>query len=112
MRELLAKRVVLVAGALLLAAPLVLIGGPPARAQEFPRTGFESVATADGALGTVFNPALVGLRYPGELFLDYTRDEFGNDVTYDALAAIHGFGLRYSRQVGVEQRFGFTLAGG
>jgi protease-4 len=111
MRELVAKRLVPVAAPLLFAAVL-LIAAPRARAQEFPRTGFESVGTADGALGTVFNPALVGLRYPGELFLDYTRDEFGNDVTYDALAAIHGLGLRYTRQVGVEQRFGFTLAGG
>ncbi|HTO89659.1 MAG TPA: signal peptide peptidase SppA [Candidatus Sulfotelmatobacter sp.] len=92
---------------------LVVLGASrPARAAEFPRTGFEGVATADGALGTIFNPALVGLRHPGELLLDYTRDEFGNDVTCDALGAIHGFGLRYTRHVNVEQRFGFSLAGG
>jgi len=74
--------------------------------------GHESVATADGALGTVFNPALVGLRYPSELLLGLTADEFGRDLRYDALWAGRGLGLRYTRWPGAARVAGATIAAG
>lgn len=74
--------------------------------------GHESVATADGALGTLFNPALVGLRYPSELRFASTLDDLGHDQRYDALAAWRSLGLRFTRWPGTAEVGGITLAGG
>lgn len=99
--------------ALGIACLFALAAAAPAPAQTaYPLQGHESVATADGALGTVFNPALVGLRYPSELLLGATFDEFGEGARYDALAALGGLGLRYTRWPGAAQIAGLSLAGG
>ena len=74
--------------------------------------GHEGVATADGALGMLFNPALVGMRYPSELFLADTRDDLDEDRRWDVLAAWRGLGLRYTRVPDQAQVVGATLAFG
>lgn len=86
----------------------------PAQAAILPPQleGHESVATADGALGTLFNPALVGLRYPSELLIAGTRDDLGQDRRWDVLTAWRGLGLRWTRIPDEAQVFGATLAFG
>ncbi len=74
--------------------------------------GFESVATADGALGTLFNPALVGLRYPSELLIADTRDDLHQDRRWDVLGAWRGLGVRWTRVPDQQDVIGATLAFG
>lgn len=96
-------------------APLTFIAmfSGAARAQDSGTlTGFDGVAVSDGALGTIFNPALVGLRYPSELFVSSTYDELGNHQRLDLLGSAGGFGLRYTHWPGAAQTAGVTLAGG
>jgi len=74
--------------------------------------GFESVANADGALGTIFNPALVGMRYPSELLIANTRDDRGHALRWDGLGAWRGLGVRWTRIPHQSQTLGGTLAFG
>ena len=84
-----------------------------ARAQEaWSLSGHETVATADGAAGTLYNPALIGLRYPSEVLLGGTWDDLGRDARFDVLGAWNDFGLRYSRWPGTAQVAGLSLAAG
>ena len=98
----------------LLALAAVLAAIPrAAHSQEvWSLSGHETVATADGAAGTLYNPALIGLRYPSEVLLGGTWDELGHDARFDVLGAWDDFGLRYSRWPGIAQVAGVTLAGG
>ncbi|MEO5616856.1 MAG: signal peptide peptidase SppA [Candidatus Eisenbacteria bacterium] len=76
-------------------------------AAGFPRHGLSSVSTADGALGAIVNPALIGLRYPSEMFLATTLDESSRAVAFDVLGAWRNVGARVTRVRGVERRIGF-----
>ncbi len=73
--------------------------------------GNESVAAADGAEGALYNPALVGLRYPAEVLVSFSRYNFERESN-DGLVSVNGTGLRFSRIKDQAQYFGFTQAVG
>ncbi len=69
------------------------------------------MATADGARGTLFNPATVGLRYPSEFLFSWTREQPRGQIN-QVLGSAGGFGLRATRVKDLAQTYGFSLAGG
>ena len=73
--------------------------------------GDESVATADGARGQLFNPATIGLRYHSEFLFSWTRENPGSEVNHGLFAA-GGFGLHATRIKDLMEAYGFSLAGG
>ena len=95
--------------ALALAAPAAAVAPTP----ELPLLlyGDESVATADGARGQLFNPATVGLRYPSELLFSWTRGDPQQETNH-VLYAWRGLGLAATRVKDLMQGYGFSLAGG
>jgi protease-4 len=73
--------------------------------------GDESVAATDGARGMLFNPAAVGVRYPSELVVSWSR--FGNESRVShGLLSLGGFGLMAQRVRDQSHAYGFSLAGG
>ncbi len=95
----------------------LLAAAPPAAAvaltpaQPHLLYGDESVATADGARGQLFNPATIGLRYPTEFVFSWTREHPRGQIN-DALFTAGGFGLHATRIKDLMQAYGFSLAGG
>ena len=73
--------------------------------------GDESVATADGARGQLYNPATIGLRYHSELLFSWTREEAKGQANH-ALYSAGGFGLHATRIKDLMQAYGFSVAGG
>lgn len=87
--------------------------------------GDESVASTEGARSLLFNPAGVGLRYPSDWVLAYTRGHDGTPLSpgfgvASTPAIESGHGLLTMRNVGLfasyakshQQAYGFGLAGG
>mgnify|MGYP001563240159 FL=1 len=73
--------------------------------------GNESAATADDARGLLFNPAAVGVRYPSELFVSWTRWSQRRELNNQVLA-LGGFALQVQRLRDSSQTYGFSLAAG
>jgi protease-4 len=74
--------------------------------------GDESAATADGALGLLFNPAGMGVRRPNEILVGYARSDDRHQRN-DELATLGGwFGIRSTRIKDVAQYHGLCFAGG
>ncbi|MBI5711735.1 MAG: S49 family peptidase [Candidatus Eisenbacteria bacterium] len=73
--------------------------------------GNESAATADDARGLLFNPAAVGVRYPSELFVSWTRWGPKRELNNQVLA-LGGFALQAQRLRDSSQAYGFSLAAG
>ncbi|HTM57880.1 MAG TPA: S49 family peptidase, partial [Candidatus Udaeobacter sp.] len=74
-------------------------------------TGSESVATTDGAAAAFFNPAGLGVRYPGEAFFSWTRFEGHAEINHGVLAG-GGLGVLFTRIKDRSQFFGGALAVG
>jgi protease-4 len=73
--------------------------------------GDESVATTDDARAMLVNPAALGTRYPGELFLGYAR-RAANQEWNTTLASSGGMGLLALRQRDTSQTYGLAFAAG
>lgn len=107
-----ALAVPLLAGVTLLAA----LAGPAAATAPTPDLplalyGDEGVATADDARAALFNPAALGVRYPGELFLGYARAGAKQEWNTTLLSA-GGFGFIALRQRDTSQTYGLAFAAG
>ena len=84
------------ARASLLVASLWLAAPHPSWAQTNANPfGDEGVATVDGARGLEFNPAALGLRYPGELLLAF-GESGPRQRTWGGIGTAGGFGIGYS----------------
>jgi protease-4 len=92
-----------------LARPALAVAPTPT--QPYLLYGNESIATADGAEGALYNPALVGLRYPAEALVSFSRYNFASESN-DGLFSWKGTGLRFTRIKDQAQYFGFTQAFG
>jgi protease-4 len=103
------KRLAAAALALALARPAHAVSATP----ELPLLlyGNESVATADGARGQLFNPATVGLGYHSELLFSWTREQPTAETNH-VLGSAGWFGIHATRVKDVMQAYGFALAGG
>ena len=103
------KRLAAVVLALALARPAHAVSATP----ELPLLlyGNESVTTADGTRGQLFNPATMGLGYHSELLFSWTREQPTAETNH-VLGSVGWFGLRATRVKDVMQAYGFTLAGG
>ncbi len=84
-----------------------------AAAADFPPAllGHESVAAVEGADALLFNPAALGTRYPSELLLALTDDEFRPRL-YRAVAAGQAFGIGVSVVENGPRAVALGLAGG
>src|SRR5262245_18223248 len=72
--------------------------------------GDEGVATTEDARALLVNPALLGQRYPSELWLGYSRD-VARDDAYAAFTTWQRLGFGYSRTFDRANRYalGFSL---
>jgi len=95
--------------AALLPAPAAAVAPTPPR--ELLLEGDESVATTEGARAMLFNPAALGLRYPSELRVSWSRLQPRGEVNHELLA-LGGFGLMAERVKDRSQAYGFAIAGG
>jgi protease-4 len=74
-------------------------------------TGSESAASTDGALAIRFNPAGLGVRYPSELDLGWSRLGGKREVN-DGVLTLRGLGLQFQRIRDTSQTYGFGFAAG
>ena len=73
--------------------------------------GSESVATTDGAAAAFFNPAALGLRYPGEAFFSWTHFSGHAEINHGVLS-LGGLGVLFTRVKDRSQFYGGALAFG
>ena len=95
----------------------VLLWRAPARAtsptpdQPLLVTGEESAATVDGGAAMWLNPAGLGVRYPSELLIAWSRLGAKREIN-DEVWTAGGFGAFAERVRDTSQTYGFGLAGG
>jgi protease IV len=72
-------------------------------------TGAEGVATTDDASSVLYNPASLGVRYPSEAFLSWSRYT-GNDQINHGVFALNRFGVYFTRIKDQSQYYAGNLA--
>ena len=96
---------------ILLALALACVRAASAAEPTPPWTGFESVATVEGAEAARVNPAAIGSRYPGELRIDL--EEAGARARASGVfATAGGFGAFGARDEQARGAWGFGVAAG
>jgi protease IV len=93
--------------AALLAAPAAAVAPTPDPPELL--TGAESVATTDDASSVLYNPASLGVRYPSQALLSWSRFT-GNDQINHGVFALHRFGFYFTRVKDESQYYAGNLA--